>query len=290
MLTRPEEIGAFQANRRLQNNLGVETIWLDGDSVRATLPMMRLDDVLGGTYNPKDGLVDPNSVVMGYIKAANRLGTSTLTGVQVMEVLAERGQVTGVETTAGRVSVGTVVNTAGPWAGEVSKLAGVEIPLTPIRRQMLTTTPLPELPPDFPFVIDFTQSLYFHREGEGLLTGMSNPHEKPGFDQDIDPIWEVRHLEAAATRLPMLERAGLVAHWAGLYEVTPDAHPILGATPIKGFFICTGFSGHGFMHGPVAGKLMSEIILDGKALTVDVSKLDLSRFAEGRLIQEYNVI
>ena len=290
MLTRPDELEAFQAHLRLQHRLGVETIWLDGDEVRARLPVMRLDDVRGCTYNPNDGLVDPNSVVMGYIRAANRLGACTLTGVNVTGLLTFKGHVAGVETTAGKVSTATVVNTAGPWAGQVGRLAGVEIPLTPVRRQMLTTTPLPDLPADFPFVIDFTHSLYFHRDGEGLLTGMSNPNEKPGFDQEIDPDWEITHLEAAAARLPMLEKAGLVSHWAGLYEVTPDAHPVFGTTPLDGFYICTGFSGHGFMHGPVAGKLMSEIILDGKAITVDVSMLDLSRFAEDRLIQEYNVI
>ena len=290
MLTRPDELEAFQAHLRLQHRLGVETIWLDGDEVRARLPIMRLDDVRGCTYNPNDGLVDPNSVVMGYIRAANRLGACTLTGVNVTGLLTFKGHVAGVETTAGKVSTATVVNTAGPWAGQVGRLAGVEIPLTPVRRQMLTTTPLPDLPADFPFVIDFTHSLYFHRDGEGLLTGMSDPNEKPGFDQEIDPDWEITHLEAAAARLPMLEKAGLVSHWAGLYEVTPDAHPVFGTTPLDGFYICTGFSGHGFMHGPVAGKLMSEIILDGKAITVDVSMLDLSRFAEDRLIQEYNVI
>jgi sarcosine oxidase, subunit beta len=290
MLTRPEEIAVFEANLRLQHMLGVETTWLSGDQVRARLPMMRLDDVLAGTFNARDGLVDPNSVVMGYIKAANRLGVQTLTGIEVTGILTTPGRVTGVETSGGDVSVPIVVNTAGPWSGQVARFAGIDIPLAPLRRQMLTTTPLPEITPDFPFVIDFTQSLYFHREGEGLLTGMSNPNEVPGFDQDVDLDWELSHLEAATTRLPALENAGLVSHWAGLYEVTPDAHPIFGTTPVKGFYLCTGYSGHGFMHGPVAGVLMSEIILDGKAHTVDVSMLDLARFSEGRLIQEYNVI
>jgi len=139
-------------------------------------------------------------------------------------------------------------------------------------------------------VIDFAQSLYFHREGEGLLTGMSNPYETPGFNQDIDPEWEVNHLEAAAQRMPLLENAGLLSHWAGLYENTPDAHPIFGATPVAGFYICAGFSGHGFMHGPASGLIMSEIILDGEPSSLDVSELGLDRFESGRLIREYNVI
>jgi sarcosine oxidase subunit beta len=290
VLTREDELGVFEANLALQNSLGVATEWLSGDEIRRRLPVMRLQDVLGGTFNPKDGLVDPNGVVMGYVQAARRLGVKAETGVEVTGIRVEAGQVAGVETTAGFVETRVVINAAGPWAGLIGQLAGVDIPIVPLRRQMLTTTPLPDLPPDFPFVIDFAQSLYFHREGQGILTGMSNLDEIPGFDQSVDPDWELVHLEAATARLPMLEGAGLASHWAGLYEVTPDAHPIFGGTPVSGFYLCAGFSGHGFMHGPVTGKIMSEILLDGHAHTVDVSTLDLNRFERDRMTREYNVV
>lgn len=290
LLTTPEDVQTFERNVALQRRLGVQTEWLSGDEIRRRLPMMRLDDVIAGTFHAKDGLVDPNGVVMGYMQAATRLGVRAYNNVEVTGIEVAAGRVTAVQTSQGRIATGLVVNTAGPWAGLIGQMAGVEIPITPLRRQMLTTTPLPDLPPDFPFVIDFAQSLYFHREGPGLLTGMSNPHEKPGFDQSVDLEWELVNLEAAAARLPMLETAGLASHWAGLYEVTPDAHPIFGATPVEGFLVCTGFSGHGFMHGPVSGKLMAELILDGGYRTLDVSSLDLKRFAEGRLIREYNVV
>jgi sarcosine oxidase subunit beta len=290
MLTSPEDLAVFEANISLQNQLGAGTEWLSGDDIRRRLPMMRLEDVLGGSFNPKDGLVDPNGVVMGYIQSARRLGVRAETGVEVTGIQVEAGKIARVETNMGAIESKVVVNAAGPWAGLIGQMAGVDIPIIPLRRQMLTTTPLPELPPDFPFVIDFAQSLYFHREGQGVLTGMSNPHESPGFDQSVDPDWELVHLEAATARLPMLEGAGLASHWAGLYEVTPDAHPIFGRTPVSGFYLCAGFSGHGFMHGPVTGKLMSEIILDSEAHTVDVAMLDLNRFEEDRLIREYNVV
>jgi sarcosine oxidase subunit beta len=290
VLSDPADLVAFQNNRTMQNCLGVPTEWWDGDDIRRRLPMMRLEDVQGGTFNAQDGLVDPNSVVMGYISAGQRLGVKAITGVEVTGIQVQSGTVRAVETRGGKISTPLVVNAAGPWAGLVGKMAGVDIPITPVRRQMLTTTPLPEIPPDFPFVIDFAQSLYFHREGQGLLTGMSNPHQKPGFDQNIDFDWELVHLAAATARLPLLEHAGLASHWAGLYEVTPDAHPIFGKTPVEGFIVCAGFSGHGFMHGPVTGKIISEIILDGQAHSVDVSMLDLRRFEEGRPIQEYNVV
>jgi sarcosine oxidase subunit beta len=290
LLSQKEDIHKFRNNVEMQNRLGVRTEWLQGDEIRRRLPLMRLDDIVAGTWHDQDGLVDPNSTVMGYISRAQHLGVEALNRVEVTGIDVENGKVTGVRTDKGVISTPLIVNTAGPWAGVIGDMAGVEIPIVPLRRQMLTTTPLPEIPADFPFVIDFAQSLYFHREGEGLLTGMSNPDEELGFDQSVDPDWELVNLEAAIQRLPLLERAGLASHWAGLYEVTPDAHPIFGATPVEGFYVCGGFSGHGFMHGPVSGKLMAEIILDDRPQTVDVSMLDLARFQEDRLIREYNVV
>jgi sarcosine oxidase subunit beta len=183
------------------------------------------------------------------------------------------------------------VNAAGPWAGQVAGMAGVALPIIPVRRQIAVTAPLRGVPPDFPFVIDFSRSLYFHREGQGILTGQSNPDEPPGFDQSVDHTWTERHLENAMRRFPLLERAGLLREWAGLYEVTPDAHPVIDALgDPTGFVIVSGFSGHGFMHGPIAGKLVAEMILDGAADSLDVRQLRLSRFAEGDLVCEHNVV
>jgi len=288
--TTEQDAAAFRRNVELQNRLGVPTELLSGGEIRARLPLMRFDDALAGTFHQKDGLVDPNSVVMGYLNAAQRLGVKAISNTEVTGIRVSGGKVEGVETSRGVIQTRIVVNAAGAWAGQIGQMAGVRLPIQPLRRQMFTTTPLPEIPADFPFVIDFARSLYFHREGEGLLIGMSNPHETPGFDQSVDEEWELTNLEAAIERMPLLERASRAAHWAGLYEVTPDAHPIYGATPVEGFFVCAGFSGHGFMHGPVSGKLISEFILDGAFSTIDVSMLDLARFEQGRPIKEYNVV
>ncbi len=289
-LTREEDVERFRQAVALQHRLGVATEWLSGDEVRRRLPFMRLDDVLAGTFHAKDGLADPHSVVQGYVQAARRLGVLPLTETEVTGIQVQGGRVRAVETNRGVIQTPVVVNAAGPWAGRIGRMVGLDIPITPLRRQWLTTTPLPDLPEDFPFVIDFAQALYFHPEGRGVLTGMSNPHEKPGFFLNVDPEWEMVHMEAAMQRLPMLEQAGVVARVAGLYEVTPDAHPIIGPTEVQGFYVCAGFSGHGFMHGPVAGLLTAEFIVDGKAHTVDVSMLDLARFREGRLIREHHVV
>jgi sarcosine oxidase subunit beta len=290
VLTTDKDEAAFKHNVRMQRSLGVETDWLTADEVRRRLPLMKFEDALSGTFNSHDGLVDPNSVVMGYLGAAQRMGAKVLTGVEVTGVDVNGGHVAAVVTPQGPIQTRLVLNAAGPWAGQVGVLAGVHLPIEPVRRQWFTTTALPSVPDDFPFVLDFAQSLYFHREAEGLLIGMSNQAEKPGFDQTVDEDFELVNLEAAVARMPLLETAGRQSRWAGLYEVTPDAHPIFGRTPVGGFLVVAGFSGHGFMHGPIAGKLMSELILDGKFTSLDVSTLDLARFAEHRLIQEYNVV
>ena len=243
VLTNETDVEAFKRNIAMQHRLGVATEWLSGEEIRRRLPLMLFDDALGGSFYPEDGLVDPNSVVMGYINRARRLGVSTLTDLAVTGIEMESGRITCVTTNKGTVSCGTVVNAAGPWASLIGQMVGLEIPIQPIRRQMVTTTPLSELPPDFPFVIDFAQSLYFHREGEGILTGMSNPDEEPGFDQATDSEWELVSLQAATERMPILAHAGRLSGWAGLYEVTPDAHPIIGPTPVEGFWVVAGFSG-----------------------------------------------
>ena len=288
--TNEKDAAVFKHNVEMQNRLGVGTQLLSGDEVRERLPMMQFNDALAGTFHHKDGLVDPNSVVMGYVNAAQRLGVKAANNTEVTGIRVSGGRIEGVETNQGLIKTRMVINAAGPWAGQIGQMAGVHTPIVPLRRQMFTTDPLKEILDDFPFVIDFAQSLYFHREGDGLLIGMSNQNEKPGFDQNVDEEFELTNFEAAVERMPLLEKASRASHWAGLYEVTPDAHPIYGTTNVDGFLVCAGFSGHGFMHGPVSGKLMSELVLDGKFSTVDVSMLDLARFEEGRLIKEYNVV
>jgi sarcosine oxidase subunit beta len=291
LLTNEGDVEQFKSNVALQHSMGVETEWLSGDEVRSWLPQLSAEDVLAATFHRGDGLADPHGVVSGYISGARRLGVHALTHTAVTGIETQGGRIKAVVTNQGAIACETLVNAAGPWSAVVSDMVNVPLPVTPIRRQMLTTTPLPEIPVDFPFIIDFAQSLYYHREGEGLLTGMSNPHQEPGFDESVDDDWELVHMEAAVRRMPLLDRAGRLTAWAGLYEVTPDAHPIIGPVrDIDGYFVVTGFSGHGFMHGPVAGLLMAEMILDGRASTLDISVLDYGRFAERRLIQEYNVI
>ncbi len=291
LLTNEADEITFRRNVDLQHSMGVPTQWLSGDDARRLIPQVSADDVRAATFHSGDGLADPNGVVAGYISAARRLGVRTLTDTAVTGIHVAQGKVTGVETNVGTIACETVVNAAGPWSAQIGAMAGVTLPVVPLRRQIATTTPLPDLDPAFPFVIDFARSLYFHREGRGILTGMSNPTQPPGFDETVDEAWELVHLEAAVERLPLLAHAGLQSHWAGLYETTPDAHPIIDRlTDPEGFVVLTGFSGHGFMHGPIGGLLAAELILDGHAHTVDIDSLSAGRFTADQLTQEYNVI
>jgi sarcosine oxidase subunit beta len=291
MLTRSEDVAAFRQNVALQHRLGVMTEWLTPDEVRQRVPQIRADDVLAGTFYGRDGIADPSGVVDGYVSAARGLGVELLTGVEVTGLCMSSNAVRMVQTNAGSIEATTLVNAAGPFATDLGRMHGVDLPITPLRRQMLLTSPIPEIPADFPFVIDFATGLYFHREGAGLLTGMANREERPGTDESVDLEWERTALEFAVRRMPLLEHAGLARHWAGLYEMTPDAHPLVGRlTPFDNIYVAAGFSGHGFMQGPIIGKLLAEVILDGQARTIDISALSPSRFAAGSTVPEYNVV
>ena len=291
MLDREADLAQFRANVALQNSLGVPSRVVSAAEIAELAPEVDTSGIIGGTWCPLDGLVDPNGLLQGYVSNARRLGATLLTGTPAIGIEVTGGRVRRVVTKTGSIDTPTVVIAAGPWSAQIGAMAGIDLPIQPIRRQIAVTGAIPGLRADFPFVIDFSRSLYFHREGNGILTGMSNRDEPPGFDTRVDPDWRLHHVENAMERLPLLADAEIVAEWAGLYEVTPDDQPILGRIPhVNGLLACAGFSGHGLMHGPAAGMLMAEEILDGKAQTIDIDPLRWSRFELGVGAGEYNVV
>lgn len=291
LLSTPEQMERFRQNVARQHVHGIfSEIW-STDQIAARVPLLNLDGIIGGTYYSGDGIADPSGVVNGYIAAARASGVVALNNVEVTGITVNGGAIAAVQTSQGTIRTPTLVNAAGPWSAQIAGLAGIDLPVRPERQQILVTTPMPEIPADFPFIIDFQQRLYFHREGAGLLTGMSMIGQPATFAQNVDPDWTDQHMDCAMARLPVLETAGRLTEWAGLYEVTPDAHPIIGPlAEVRGFYVVSGFSGHGFMHGPIAGLLVSEQIVDGAAHTLDISSLRTERFVQGQLIEEFNVV
>lgn len=291
LLATPSHVQQFERNVALQNQHGVRSQLLTVEQIARRVPLLNVDGIIGGSYCADDGIADPSGVVNGYIAAAREHGARALNNVTVTGLDVRAGAISAVHTTAGTIQTTTLVNAAGPWSAPIAAMAGIDLPVTPERQQILVTTPMPAVPDDFPFIIDFGQRLYFHREGAGLLTGMSIVGEPPTFEQTVNPAWTLHHMDKAMERLPIMETAGKLTEWAGLYEVTPDAHPIIGPiASVPGFYAVTGFSGHGFMHGPIAGLLVAEQILDGAAHTLDITALRAERFAEGQLIKEFNVV
>jgi sarcosine oxidase subunit beta len=291
LLDNEDDVERFRRNVAIQNAHGVPSRIIDVDEIRALAPEVVLDGILAGSWCNIDGLVDPHGLLQGYVAGARRLGVTLLTSAPATSLSRTNNDTWRVGTPSGEIDAGTVVIAAGPWSAQVAALAGIELPIEPIRRQIAVTSPIPGLRREFPFVIDFTRALYFHREGTGILTGMSNRDEPPGFDTSVDEAWRDHHLENAIERLPLLESAELAAEWAGLYEVTPDDQPILGRLPhADNIVVCAGFSGHGLMHGPAAGLLIAEEIVDGRAHTIDIDPLRWTRFESGTPVGEYNVV
>lgn len=292
LLTQPDELPKFQSSLDLQHRLGVAwSRWVEPDEIAGLTKFIRTDDILGATFCPKDGVADPNTINMAFAQTATRQGVAFEMETVVTGIELTGGHVAAVETDRGRVETRCVVNACGAWSAEIGKMVHLDIPVAPLRRQRFVTGPLPGFPRDHPFIIEFTSSFHFRPEGEGVHVGMSNHDETPGYKFSIDEAFREITMQYAIHRLPLIEHATIAHELAGLYEETPDHHPILSeARAVKGFYIAAGFSGHGVMHSPATGKVMSEIILDGRSKTVDVSMLDLERFAEGRLIQEVNVV
>jgi sarcosine oxidase subunit beta len=229
-------------------------------------------------------------VVNGYAGAARRAGARLVRNCTVTAIDSSGGAITHVVTDKGTVATDTVICTAGAWSRDLGAMVGVDLPVEPLRRQILTTAPVPGLDPHTPFTIDFATSFYFHGEGPGLLLGMSDPHEVPGFRLTESDGWLPGLADAIERRAPAIGDVGLASGWAGLYEMTPDHNALVGeATGISRFLYATGFSGHGFLMGPAIGEVMRDLYLD-RSPVVDVSPLTADRFAGSDLRPELNIV
>jgi sarcosine oxidase, subunit beta len=291
VLTRPDQAEDFRLLLRDWHRLGLtEARWVEPREARELAPVLDVADVLGGTFCPSDGLASPADVTAGYAAAARRHGARLREHVAVTAVEVSGSRVRAVRTSEGDVATPVLFDCAGAWSGEIGRMAGVDIPVRPFRRQVFVTDTLPEVPRDMPMAVDFATSFYLHPEGDGALVGMSDREEPSTFSTDVNWDFLERMVEVGVRRVPALERAGVRTAWAGLYETTPDHQAILGPVrDVEGFWCACGFSGHGFMQAPAVGLVLSQLLLDGRA-EVDVSAFCHDRFARGELVAERNVI
>ncbi|HEY3195126.1 MAG TPA: FAD-binding oxidoreductase [Candidatus Dormibacteraeota bacterium] len=291
VLTRPQQIEDFRHNMEMWHRIGLtEARWVAPDEAAKMVPVLNVEDVLGCTFCPSDGIASPADVTSGYAKAARRLGARLKEGVAVTGIDVASGRVQGVQSSAGDIATRMVINCAGAWSASIGRMAGLEIPVLPYRRQIAVTGTFPAVPRSNPMTVDFQTSLYFHPEGDGVLIGMSDREEPPGFVTEVNWDFLARMFEQAAHRAPVLAGAGVKTAWAGLYESTPDHQAILGPVgELDGFWCAAGFSGHGFMQAPGAALLLTQLLLDHKS-EVDISTFAFERFARGSLVTERNVI
>jgi len=292
--TNEKHLAYLKANRERQHSYGVTNVeWVSPDDIVKMVPQLRVDDILGGTFCPTDGFVDPHSVMMGFMLNAREQGVrlwldTTVTGIEV-----ENDRIRAVKTSRGMIATKVLVNAAGAWAAQIAEMAGAELPVEPLRRQLVPTEPFDQLPQRFPMVIDMSTGFHFRREGKGILLAWNDPKETPGFKTEFDETFVEKILTHAASRVPVLAEAGVNPRraWAGLYEMTPDHHAIIGAAPnVEGLYFVNGFSGHGVMHSPASGKIAADLILAGHSDLIDATQLSVERFRQGKLLEETAVL
>src|SRR5467141_4023952 len=312
--TSQKHLAYLKANQERQNSLGVTNVeWVSPEEIAKMVPQLRMDDILGGTFCPTDGFVDPHSVMMGFMLNARERGARLWLDTQVTGIDLECGdssplskaltsqrtpnqvarRISGVQTSRGFISTRVVVNAAGAWAAEVARMAGAELPVEPLRRQLVPTEPFDQLPKRFPMVIDMSTGFHFRREGKGILLAWNDPEETPGFKTEFDPTFVEKILTHAASRVPVLAEAEVNPRraWAGLYEMTPDHHAIIGPAPnVEGIYFVNGFSSHGVMHSPASGRITADLILQGHSDLIDAEQLNVERFAAGRSLEETAVL
>jgi len=292
--TSEKHMAYLKANYGRQVAMGLKDARLvAADEIRGMFPQLRADDIVGGSFCSSDGFVDPYSAMVGFMTWASEHGARLWKDTEVMAIRRDGTGAFFAETRRGWVSTRKLVNAAGAWAASVAKMLGVELPVEPLRRMLVPTEPFDDFPHSAPMIIDMSNGFHFRPEARGFLLAWNDPEETPGYKTDFDPGFIEKILTRAADRVPCFENLAVNPKraWAGLYEMTPDHHPILGeVSGVPGFFAANGFSGHGVMHAPATGKILSDLILAGKTEIVDASLLGLSRFAEGRMIEETAVL
>jgi sarcosine oxidase subunit beta len=294
LLTDDAQVEEFGAAVEVHNSLGVPSRLVTPAEAHAISPLAVVDDVLAACWSPEDGTCTPEAVVQAYANGARRLGARIVTEAEVVVAEVVAGEVRALEIARGgevsRVETGTVVVAAGAWSGVVGDLLGVDLPVEPVRREIVVTGAVPGLPASIPMTIDAGTTFYFHGEGTGLLAGWSDPDTPVGFDLTRDPAYLDGIIRQAERRAPVLLDAPVIGGWAGLYEVSPDHDGIVGERrEVSRVLYATGFSGHGFLQAPALGETMRDLVLR-RDPAIDVSGLSVDRFDAGLRRDERHLV
>ncbi|MEU6674376.1 FAD-binding oxidoreductase [Streptomyces sp. NPDC046925] len=281
LLTEERQEAEFAGSVRLQNSLGVPSRMIDAAEARRLCPYLSTEGLVAAVHSPSDGHARPGLVVHGYAAAAERAGARFATRTRVTGMDTAGDRVRAVHTDRGTVACSTVICTAGAWSAGIGAMAGVSLPVRPVRRQLAFTERLSPPAPRIPFTIDFTSSAYFHNSDDGLLFGLADPGQPDGFDTTWTPEWLDLFRDVVRRRAPALARMPTAGGWAGLYEVTPDHNALIGRSgELPNFLYATGFSGHGFLQAPAVGEIMRDLHLEREPC-VDIAPMSADRFLTG---------
>lgn len=283
------ELAAVEASVRLQNRLGCHSRMVSAAEAGEINPLLEPGPLLGASFSPQDGYAEPARVVEGYACAATSLGVQFCEHTEVLELATDAAGAYHVRTRRGAIRAGTVIIAAGAWSGRLGAMLGVHLPVQPVRRQVGFTPQLARPHPTVPFTLDLSSTLYFHNYRNGLLLGISNADEEPGFCREFSYGWTRAFDDAAAVVAPSLVGAPLVGGWAGLYENTPDHNALIGRAATPGVLYATGFSGHGFLQGPAVGEIVRDLYLDRDPF-MDPVAFSADRFGTGALLNEVHII
>jgi sarcosine oxidase subunit beta len=288
-----DEKGMKQAkkNVEMQKSIGLDVSILTTDEILNIVPILDIDGMqaVGATFCPTDGHVDPFKTTYAYAQAAIANGAKLYKFTEVKSIKKNNDKINSVQTSKGDIKTDVVINAAGAWSKQIAKMVDIKLPNIPFRKEILVTE---RISPIFDsMVISFKDGIYFSQQEEGqLLGGIPIPNEKPGY-LTVPTFDFLHHMSKTLARYaPPLKYVNVIRQWAGYYDVTPDAQPIIGEVEgVKGFIQCNGFSGHGFMLSPMVTKILTEYIADGKTTKI-LKNLNLNRFKGKKITREVSVV
>jgi sarcosine oxidase subunit beta len=287
-LVAPADNETLKANVAMHQEVGVPVFLIGPDDVRRLAPWFATDDVELAAFEPESGYAMPSDTAAALMNAARERGARLLQECAVTDIAVAGGKVTGVRTTQGEFSAPIVVNAAGAWAGKLNAVVGLDLPYDTWRHDTMFVARPAEVSPSHPTVIDFANEMYFRPEGNLTLVGLEDGNplgESPDSDTDhAQKGFVERGIDRICRRIPIMEKGGLHSAHGGYDGITPDQHPLLGSAGPDGFYLDCGFSGTGFKISPAVGLCMSELILDGKSSTVDLSIYSPRRFERSQQV------